>query len=186
MRVIAGKARRLQLKSVEGMATRPTQDRNKETLFNVLQPMIERSVFLDLFSGTGAIGIEALSRYAKEAYFVENQKKALACIKDNLTHTKLMDQAHILAKDVMAAISWLEDRGVTFNIIFMDPPFDKELEKDVLYRLEESSICTEETLVVVEASLETDFSYAESAGFTILKEKCYKNNKHVFLERTGR
>ena len=184
MRVIAGKARRLQLKSIEGLATRPTQDRNKETLFNVLQPSIERSVFLDLFSGTGAIGIEALSRYAKEAYFVENQKKALECIKENLKHTKLMDQAHVLAKDVMAAISWLEDRGVSFDIIFMDPPFDKELEKDVLYRLEDSSICTADTLVVVEASLETDFSYAESAGFTILKEKCYKNNKHVFLERT--
>ena len=186
MRVIAGKARRLQLKSIEGLATRPTQDRTKETLFNVLQPSIERSVFLDLFSGSGAIGIEALSRYAKEAYFVENQRKACECIKENLLHTKLMDQAHILSKDVMAAISWLEDRGVVFDIIFMDPPYDKELEKDVLYRLDESSICGEDTLVVVEASLETDFSYAESAGFEIIKEKCYKNNKHVFLERTGR
>ena len=186
MRVIAGKARRLQLKSIEGLSTRPTQDRTKETLFNVLQPSIERSVFLDLFSGSGAIGIEALSRYAKEAYFVENQRKACDCIKENLIHTKLMDQAHILAKDVIAAIGWLEDRGVVFDIIFMDPPYDKELERDVLYRLENSSICSEDTLVVVEASLETDFSYAESAGFTVLKEKCYKNNKHVFLERAGR
>ena len=186
MRVIAGKARRLQLKSIEGLSTRPTQDRTKETLFNMLQPSIERSVVLDLFSGSGAIGIEALSRYAKEAYFVENQKKACDCIKENLIHTKLIDQAHILAKDVMAAISWLEDRGVVFDIIFMDPPYDKELEKDVLYRLDESSICNEDTLVVVEASLATDFSYVESAGFTILKEKCYKSNKHVILERAGR
>ena len=105
MRVIAGKARRLQLKSIEGLSTRPTQDRTKETLFNMLQPSIERSVFLDLFSGSGAIGIEALSRYAKEAYFVENQRKACECIKENLIHPKLMDQAHILAKDVMSAIS---------------------------------------------------------------------------------
>ena len=136
--------------------------------------------------GSGAIGIEALSRYAKEAYFVENQRKACECIKENLLHTKLMDQAHILSKDVMAAISYLEDRGVEFDIIFMDPPYDKELEKDVLYRLDESSICREDTLVVVEASLDTDFSYVESAGFEIIKEKCYKNNKHVFLERTRR
>lgn len=183
MRVIAGKARRLQLKSIEGLATRPTQDRTKETLFNVLQPSIEGAVFLDLFSGSGAIGIEALSRDAKEAYFVENQRKACECIKENLNHTKLMDHAHLLSKDVMAAISWLEDQGTSFDIIFMDPPYDKELEKDVLYRLDGSSICTEDTLVVVEASLETDFSYVESAGFSILKEKCYKNNKHVFLER---
>jgi 16S rRNA G966 N2-methylase RsmD len=68
----------------------------------------------------------------------------------------------------------------------MDPPYDKELEKDVLYRLDESSICNKDTLVVVEASLETDFSYVESAGFTILKEKCYKTNKHVIFERADR
>ena len=106
---------------------------------------------------------------------------AFACF--SLIHTKLMDQAHILAKDVMAAISWLEDRGVVFDIIFMDPPYDKEIEKDVIYRLENSSICGENTIVVAEASLETDFSYVEDAGFRILKEKCYKSNKHVFLER---
>lgn len=186
MRVIAGKARRLQLKTVEGLATRPTQDRTKETLFNVLQPSIEGAVFLDLFSGSGAIGIEALSRDAREAYFVENQRKACECIKDNLDHTRLTEHAHILSKDVMAAIDWLEDRKVRFDIIFMDPPYNQELERDVLYRLDGSSICTEDTLVVTEASLETDFSYVESAGFQMIKEKCYKNNKHVFLERTRR
>ena len=122
MRVIAGKARRLQLRTVEGQATRPTQDRTKETLFNVLQPQIEGAVFLDLFSGSGGIGIEALSRNAKEAWFVENQKKACECIRQNLVHTRLEENAHVLLKDVMSAISWLEDREVQFDIIFMDPP----------------------------------------------------------------
>ena len=183
MRVIAGKARRLQLKTIEGSATRPTQDRTKETLFNVLQPYVEKTVFLDLFSGSGAIGIEALSRYAKEAYFVENQRKACECIKENLIHTKLMDQAHVLAKDALSAISWLEERKIEFDVIFMDPPYNQDLEKDVLYRLSDSPIVKDSTLIVVEASLETDFSYVESAGFSIMKEKCYKNNKHVFLER---
>lgn len=186
MRVIAGKARRLQLKTIEGSGTRPTQDRTKETLFNMLSPYVERAVFLDLFSGSGAIGIEALSRYASEAYFVENQRKACECIKANLQHTKLMEQGHILSKDALSAISWLEDQKVEFDVIFMDPPYNKDLEKDVLYRLTDSSICKEDTLVVVEASLETDFSFAEDAGFQVLKEKCYKNNKHVFLERTNR
>lgn len=183
MRVIAGKARRLQLRTVEGQATRPTQDRTKETLFNVLQPQIEGAVFLDLFSGSGGIGIEALSRDAKEAWFVENQKKACECIRQNLVHSRLEENAHVLLKDVMSAISWLEDREVQFDIIFMDPPYDKELEKEVLYRLDGSVICPKGTAVVVEASLDTDFSYVSEAGFEIRKEKCYKTNKHVFLER---
>ena len=183
MRVIAGKARRLQLKTIEGMDTRPTQDRTKETLFNVLQPDVERAVFLDLFSGSGAIGIEALSRGAKEAYFVENNRKACDCIRDNLKHTRLDAQGQILMKDALSAISWLEDRGIVFDVIFMDPPYDKDHEKDVLYRLMNSSICTEDTLIVVEASLQTDFFYLEDAGFHMIKEKCYKNNKHVFIER---
>lgn len=183
MRVIAGKARRLQLKTIDGLTTRPTQDRTKETLFNVLQPRIERSVFLDLFSGSGSIGIEALSRYAKEAWFVENNRKACDCIRQNLTHTHLDENAHLLQKDALSAISWLEDREVCFDIIFMDPPYEQDLEKDVLYRLGSSSICKEDSLVVVEASLRTDFSYAEEAGFAVIKEKCYKTNKHVLLER---
>jgi 16S rRNA (guanine966-N2)-methyltransferase len=183
MRVIAGKARRLQLKTIEGPATRPTQDRTKETLFNVLQPDVEGAVFLDLFSGSGGIGIEALSRGAKEAWFVENQKKACECIRYNLAHTKLEENGHVLLKDVMSALTWLEDRGTSFDMIFMDPPYNKELEKEVLYRLDGSRLCPLGTIVVVEASLETDFAYAEEAGFRITKEKCYKTNKHVFLER---
>ena len=89
MRVIAGTARHLKLKTMEGMNTRPTTDRIKETLFNMLSFHVEGSRFLDLFSGSGAIGIEALSRGAKEAVFVENNRKAAGCIRDNLKFTRL-------------------------------------------------------------------------------------------------
>ena len=89
MRVIAGTAKRLQLKTVEGLDTRPTTDRIKETLFNMISEYLADSYFLDLFSGSGAIGIEALSRGAKEAYFVEQNKNAIQCIRDNLKFTKL-------------------------------------------------------------------------------------------------
>ena len=95
MRVIAGKARRIQLKSMEGMNTRPTTDRIKETLFNMLSQDIYGCHFLDLFSGSGAIGIEALSRGAASAVFVEHNRQAVACIKENLTKTKLMSQAEM-------------------------------------------------------------------------------------------
>ena len=93
MRVVAGSAKSLKLKTIEGMETRPTQDRIKETLFNMIQYDIPGSTFLDLFSGSGGIGIEALSRGAKEAYFVEKAKPALRCIRENLRYTKL-DKKH--------------------------------------------------------------------------------------------
>ena len=88
MRVIAGKARRIQLKTVPGMETRPTTDRIKETLFNVLQTELYSARFLDLFSGSGAIGIEALSRGCEMAVFVENNRNAAECIRENLKATK--------------------------------------------------------------------------------------------------
>ena len=104
MRVISGKARSLRLKTVEGMDTRPTQDRIKETLFNMIQHELAGKDFLDLFAGSGAIGIEALSRGCKHAVFVENNKKAASCIQDNLVHTKLADEAQILVTDVISAL----------------------------------------------------------------------------------
>jgi 16S rRNA (guanine966-N2)-methyltransferase len=101
MRVIAGSRRSMPLKAPAGLDTRPTQDRTKETLFNVLQNDIPGSVFVDLFSGSGGIGIEALSRGAKKAYFVENNKAALSCIKENLKFTKFIEESVVLETDVM-------------------------------------------------------------------------------------
>ena len=104
MRVIAGSAKRLQLKTLEGMDTRPTTDRIKETLFNMISPGLFDSMFLDLFAGSGGIGIEALSRGAKEAVFVEQNPKAMACVRDNLKYTKLDRKGITLTKDVMTAL----------------------------------------------------------------------------------
>ena len=185
MRVIAGSARRLPLKSVEGMDTRPTTDRVKETLFNVLSPVIFDSIFLDLFAGSGAIGIEALSRGAKEAVFVENNPKAMTCIKDNLKFTKLDKKATTMTRDVLTALYQLE-ADKAFDIIFMDPPYDNELEKQVLSYLSDSSLVYEDTVIIVEASKNTDLSYVEDLGFEIIKEKVYKTNKHVFIEKAGK
>ncbi len=185
MRVIGGSAKRLQLKTLEGLDTRPTTDRIKETLFNMIAPGIYDSVFLDLFAGSGAIGIEALSRGAKEAVFVEQNPKAMSCVKENLKHTKLENKALTLTRDVMTALYQLEGE-TCFDYIFMDPPYDKELEKEVLTYLSESQLVYEDTILIVEASLNTDFSYIEDLGFTILKEKRYKTNKHIFMERSGK
>lgn len=104
MRVIAGSAKRLQLKAIEGIETRPTTDRIKETLFNIIAPEMSDCTFLDLFSGSGGIGIEALSRGAKEAVFVEKNPRACVCIKENLMFTRFWDQAELMMTDAVTAL----------------------------------------------------------------------------------
>jgi 16S rRNA (guanine966-N2)-methyltransferase len=182
MRVIAGKARRLQLKAPEGFETRPTTDKTKETLFNILNPYLADSDFLDIFSGSGAIGIEALSRGAKYAAFIEDNKAALECIKANLRTTKLEEQADVIAHSALEAIRILEIKGKVFDVIFMDPPYNLSLEKEVLLALQKSNIIYCDTIIVVEASLNTDFSYLEDTKFRIYKKKEYKSSQHVFIE----
>ncbi|MDD7741062.1 MAG: 16S rRNA (guanine(966)-N(2))-methyltransferase RsmD [Fusicatenibacter sp.] len=182
MRVIAGKCRSLPLKTIPGSNTRPTTDRIKETLFNILQPNLPDCRFLDLFAGSGAIGIEALSRGASFCCFVEQNKAAVSCIRDNLKFTRLENQAVLLPMEVHAALSKLRGEE-PFDCIFMDPPYRKNLEKEVLIEFTDASFIGENTLIVVEASLDTDFSWAEQAGYLILREKKYKTNVHVFLKR---
>ena len=181
MRVIAGSARRVQLQTPAGMETRPTTDRIKETLFNMLQPYLCDCHFLDLFSGSGAIGIEALSRGAEQAVFVEMGQEPLRCIRNNLKNTKLEGQAKLLAMDVMTALQQLDQQGEPFDIIFMDPPYRMEWERKVLGFLLQSKIVDEDTLIIFEASLDTDLSYISDMGYTIHKIKKYKTNMHVFL-----
>lgn len=181
MRVIAGTARRLLLKTPEGMDTRPTTDRIKETLFNILMPYLSGAIFLDLFSGSGGIGIEALSRGARKAYFVENSQKAILCINDNLAHTHLSDKAVVLKQDVFSALRGnIRD---TVDVIFLDPPYHQGYEKKVLELLRDSQYVNEDTLIVIETSLDTSFDYAETLGFFVEREKLYKTNKHTFLQK---
>lgn len=184
MRVIAGKARRLILKTIEGLDTRPTTDRIKETLFNMIHDQIPDCCFLDLFSGSGAIGIEALSRSAKLAVMVEQNQKAAECIRENLKTTRLQDDAVVMNCDVLTALKRLEDKDYLFDVIFMDPPYRMEWEKRVLEYLAASSLINEDTTIIIEASLDTDFDYLKSMGYEITREKNYKTNKHVFVTRT--
>ena len=181
MRVIAGTARSLPLKAPEGLDTRPTADRIKETLFNMLQAYIPGAVFVDLFSGSGGIGIEALSRGARKAYFIENAPKAIACIRQNLTFTKMEDRAIVLKQDVIGGLSGIFENVV--DVIFMDPPYKSEMERQTLEALGELHLLAEGGLIITEAAKETSFDYVEGLGFSVIREKIYKTNKHIFLER---
>jgi 16S rRNA (guanine966-N2)-methyltransferase len=182
MRIIAGTARSLPLKTVEGLDTRPTSDKIKETLFNMLQPDIPGCYFLDLFAGSGQIGLEALSRGAEYAVFVENAKKAARCIEDNIAFTKFDKQSKLYATDVRSALSMMEGK-YRFDILFMDPPYNHGLECDVLSYLKDSALVKDDAILIVEASLATDFSYVEELGYELVKYKKYKTNAHIFLRR---
>lgn len=179
MRIISGTCKSMPLKTPKGLHTRPTTDRIKETLFNMIQYDIAQSRFLDLFSGSGGIGLEALSRGANEVVFVENDKDAILCIEQNIQFTGLTHNT-LLKTDVLAAIRQLNGQP-PFDIIFMDPPYGLGMERQVLTALIQSSLVSMDTLLIVEADLTTDFSYLDALGYTMTKYKKYKSNAHVFM-----
>ena len=181
MRVIAGSKRRIQLETPEGMETRPTQDRIKETLFNMIGPDLYDCSFLDIFAGSGQMGIEALSRGARQAVFIDSSRAANLAITHNLERTGLKDQSMVLNTDYSAALKKLS--GQHFDYVFMDPPYNHETERTVLASLIAVDCIDSYSTVIVEASLETSFDYVSELGYTITKEKCYKTNKHIFLSR---
>lgn len=181
MRVIAGSARRLKLVTPEGNDTRPTQDRIKETLFNMIQNQVPGSVFIDLFSGSGGIGIEALSRGATKAYFIENGAAPYKCIMTNLKTTHFEEDATVFKQDVVIALRNIHEKEA--DIIFMDPPYHGDLYERTLAQLEAMPYVTENTMIIAEGPRDMDFSFAEDYGFEVRREKEYKNNKHVFLYR---
>lgn len=180
MRVIAGSARRRNLVCPSGDQTRPTTDRIKETLFNILQQEIPDARFLDLFSGSGGIGIEALSRGCSEAVFVEKGREAVSCIKTNLKNTRLEDRGRVMSMDVMQALRRLDQSGQAFDIIFMDPPYEKGFEEKVIPFLLDSSLVKEDTLIILETSLEHGESQMTCYPVRLERYKEYKTNCHLF------
>ena len=123
MRVIAGKFRSRPLRSLKGLELRPSSDRLRETLFNILGPAVQGASFLDLYAGTGAVGIEALSRGARHACFVERHAPATALIRRNLDSLGIGKEAEILAVDVLRGLERLESRHAHADFVFLDPPY---------------------------------------------------------------
>lgn len=152
MRVITGIAKGRKLRAPKGMDTRPTTDRVKEALFNLLGDKVYDAVFLDLFAGTGGIGIEALSRGAGRAVFIEKSPAALQVIRENLTITGLTEKAEIYRQDSVIALDMLGKRGVKFDLIYVDPPYLKNYEEKVLIKISDYALLNETGAIVVESS----------------------------------
>jgi 16S rRNA (guanine(966)-N(2))-methyltransferase RsmD len=154
MRVIGGIHRGRRLGTVGGLAVRPTSDRLRETLFNILAPQIHGSRFLDICAGSGAVGIEAFSRGACEVTFIERSRDACAVIEANLASLGIT-QATIIKHDATASLKRLERESVQFDIAFFDPPYASEIYADVMDRLGSGSLLTAEALVIVEHRVKT-------------------------------
>lgn len=147
MRVITGSARGRRLKEIEGLETRPTTDRVKEALFSVIQFDIEGRRVLDLFAGTGQLGIEALSRGAESAVFVEQRKDAVQAVRENLVVCGLSDRARVVSGDAM---SYLKS-GEKFDLIFLDPPYASGLLEQALEEIARFDICRRHGIIVAES-----------------------------------
>ncbi len=169
MRVISGKARGVQLKTPDGMATRPTIDRVKEALFSIIQFDIPTAKVLDLFGGTGQLGIEALSRGAASAVFVDSGEPACRLIRENLKRTKLEANATVVKSDYMAYLKLCREK---FDIIFLDPPYAEVFLENALKCIAEIDILQSGGIIIAERPVGKELSW-EPEGFTRSKDYKY-------------
>ncbi len=171
MRVITGKARGVALKTPDGMKTRPTADRVKEAMFSIIQFDIPGAKVLDLFGGTGQLGIEALSRGAESAVFVDAGEDACKLIKENLKRTRLEGQGRVVRSDYLAYLNRCREE---FSIVFLDPPYAEVFLENALKKLMEIDILQSGGIIVAERPLEKDLD-VELTGFT--RSRDYKYGK---------
>jgi 16S rRNA (guanine(966)-N(2))-methyltransferase RsmD len=177
MRIIAGTARGMRLSAPAGTSTRPTTDRIKENIFNILSPFMPGARFLDLFSGSGAIGIEALSRGAEAAVFVEQSRGAARVIDENLAKAKLNDRAEVIVMPVRQAVNQLNSGGRSFEIIFMDPPYESKYVDDVISQLGATRLLASDGIIAAE--LPARLTPIANDVFTVTRVKEYGDKKLI-------
>lgn len=178
MRVITGTAKGRRLKELQGMETRPTTDRVKEGIFSSIQFDIAGRTVLDLFSGTGQLGIEALSRGAVQCTFVDVRREAVQLIRENLEHTALSDRAEVLQSDYLAFLSRTRQK---YDLIFLDPPYDSEMLEKALEIIRKIDIVTENGIIVCENGSEKP--WPEDSDFYHLQKEYRYGKIRVALYR---
>lgn len=150
MRVISGEYRGQRLIAVPGKNTRPTTDKVKESLFSMIGPYFTGGVCLDLYAGTGALGIEALSRGMEKGIFIDIDRKAIDTINTNIDALKLNTKVEIYKNDAQKAIQALAKRTITFDLVFIDPPYAKEKNETIIYKLVDAGLLNHDAIIVVE------------------------------------
>lgn len=185
MRIIAGKGRGKKLKTPKDNKVRPTLDRVKESLFNILGPEIMDSTFLDIFCGSGAIGIEAYSRGAEKVVFVDKDKDSINLTRENLASCNFSGGSYkILEEDAYSSINKLANSEGEFDYIFMDPPYDMSQITDLLKLISEKSLLKSKGILIIETDIKEELD--ENIGnLKKYREKTYSISKLSFYERIG-
>ena len=183
MRIISGKARGTKLYSLEGSTTRPTLDRVKESLFNIIQNQVPECTFLDLFSGSGAIGLEAASRGANKTVLCEKNKAAISIIKKNIEKTHLEEKVELLNSDFVKAIKELKNKKI--DIVYLDPPYKTDFIKIAIEELLKTENLTEDTLLIVETDEEERIinQMEKIKGIEIADKRKYGRAYILFLKK---
>ncbi len=178
MRVISGQARGLKLAAPEGLDTRPTSDRVKESMFNIISPYLPAENILDLFSGSGALGIEALSRASKHGVFVEADRSALKILNQNLERSRQIQKAEVFSGD---AFTYLSRTNEKFDIIFLDPPYNRGILTRAVEEIAKKSILATGGILVCESEIGGEVPPSED--FEILKSAKYGKTMVYILGR---
>ncbi len=178
MRIISGIRKGLKLKSPEGMNTRPTTDRVKESVFNLLQFQIPCDAVLDLFAGSGALGIEAISRHCGHATFVDQNRQAVALIQENIGTAHFQESATVICKD---ALSFLMDCDTSFDLIFLDPPYNMGFLDPVLQKIADKSLLKENGIIVIES--EENGEVVDTSLFSVRRVAKYGKTVITLLQR---
>ena len=173
MRVISGFLRGREIKGYTIDGTRPTMDRVKESMFAIIQDYIKDSVCLDLFAGTGNLGIEAISNGAKKVYFNDKNKIACKVIRETLNKFEIMDKCEILNKDYLDALDYYKENHIKFNIVFLDPPYDNKVITEIFKELYRKRLLKKDAIVVCEYTDDT----ITNEYFDVIKSKHYGYKK---------
>ena len=187
MRIIAGKNKGTKLNTLEGNdVTRPTLDRVKESLFSILYPYLEESVVLDLFAGSGALALEALSRGAKYAVLCDKSYKAIKVIKENVSKTKQEENIEIINKDFETAIKSLSEKNKKFDIIFLDPPYKTNYIQKSVDLIIEKQLLNEDGIIIAETDeLDKVLRQIENEKINIYDIRKYGRVDIIFVKRKG-
>ena len=180
MRVIAGSLRGKKLAPIRGVDIRPTADRIRESIFNIISGHVDQASVLDLFAGTGALGIEALSRGARRALFVDRHREAIATIKKNLHACRLENRARVIRWDIESNLDCIRPSESLFDIVFMDPPYHKTLILSALKNIRPPGILSPNCLIVIEHSIQESLP-AALPGFKLNDQRRYGKTLVSFL-----
>ena len=154
MRIIAGRMRGTKLFTLDGLNTRPTLDRVKEPLFSIINFKLQDSVILDLFSGSGALGLEAISRGAKKAYLCDSSKDAINIIKKNVEKTKSEEYTELMLKDYEKSLEYFSMKDIKFDIVFLDPPYKTNFAEKSTEIIIKNSLLNEDGIIIIETDTE--------------------------------